>query len=125
MSDNTFCINFDPTEDNYRDPDNMINDFFRKMYGDLAQNDIRRLKEDYSNRNNARLENAKKKAMAILRNTKRPVRRGDMLYTMEVSLINRMTAFEGRPAPDTALMLVATIICRNLLLDGPLHEEED
>ena len=42
----------------------------------------------------------------------------------KVSMINRMTAFEGRPAPDTALMLVATIICRNLLLDGPLHEED-
>ncbi len=123
MSDNKFCISFDPAENNHRDPDRMINDFFQRIYGGLTPQEITNLKAENAERNREHLEKAKKEAMAMLRKLNRPVRRNDMLRTMEFSIVHRMTAYEERPAVDTAVMLIATIICKNLLVDGPLHEE--
>lgn len=120
---NTFCISFDPSVDNNRDPDMMINDFFQKMYGGLTPKEIATLRAENNERNRKQLEKSKKEAMAMLRKMNRPVHRDDMLRTMEFSIVHRLTAYEERPAVDTAVMLLATIICKNLLLDGPLHEE--
>ena len=121
---NTFCISFDPSVDNNRDPDMMINDFFQKMYGGLTPKEIATLRAENNERNRKQLEKSKKEAMAMLRKMNRPVRRDDMLATMDVSIMSRLSAYEATPAPDTALMLIATIICKNILIDGPLHENE-
>ena len=105
-------------------PEKKIENFYRTLYGDLTRDEIRSLRNEHSEKNRIRLEKGKKAAMATLRQVNRPVRRDDMLATMDVSIMSRLSAYEATPAPDTALMLIATIICKNILIDGPLHENE-
>ena len=105
-------------------PEKKIENFYRTLYGDLTRDEIRSLRNEHSEKNRIRLEKVKKAAMATLRRVNRPVRRDDMLATMDVSIMSRLSAYEATPAPDTALMLIATIICKNILIDGPLHENE-
>lgn len=105
-------------------PEKKIENFYRTLYGDLTRDEIRSLRNEHSEKNRIRLEKGKKAAMATLRRVNRPVRRDDMLATMDVSIMSRLSAYEATPAPDTALMLIATIICKNILIDGPLHENE-
>lgn len=65
---------------------------------------------------------AKAKSMELLRDQNRPIRHRDLLDCMEIAVLTRTDAFERNPNQETALMLAATIVCKNILMDGPLHE---
>lgn len=52
----------------------------------------------------------------------RPIRHRDLLDSMEIAVLTRVDAFDRNPNSETALMLAATIVCKNILMDGPLHE---
>ena len=51
---------------------------------------------------------AKEEAMELLRN--------------EIAVLTRADAFQSHPDRERALMLAATIVCKNILMDGPLHK---
>ena len=87
--------------------------FDRSMFVHLSEEQTR----NWLSRRNA----AKKNALDLLRIMHRPIRHQDLLDCMEVAILTRMDAFEKNPDTDTALMLTASIICKNILMDGPLH----
>ena len=70
------------------------------------------------------LETALKKARALLRQMNRPVCRHDMLMAMEMAIMRQVKNFETMETPPEAAELVALVICKNLLMDGPLHGED-
>ena len=59
----------------------------------------------------------------MLRKVGRPVCRRDMLTAMDTAIMARVMAFEKKTDMGNAALLLATIICKNILTDGPLHEE--
>lgn len=65
---------------------------------------------------------AKAKAMELLRDKNCPIRHRDLLDSMEIAVLTKVDAFDRNPNSETALMLAATIVCKNILMDGPLHE---
>lgn len=65
---------------------------------------------------------AKEEAMELLRNENRPIRHQDLLDCMEIAVLTRADAFQSHPDRERALMLAATIVCKNILMDGPLHK---
>ena len=71
----------------------------------------------------SRREKAVKRAKALLRKAERPVRREDMLGAMEKAILERTEEFEKLEDWKNAVLLLGTIFCRNILIDGPLHEE--
>ncbi len=67
-------------------------------------------------------EKATKEAQAMLRKAGRPVCRRDMLTAMDSAIMTRVASFEKKADMANAALLLATIICKNILTDGPLHE---
>ena len=65
---------------------------------------------------------AKDEAMQILRTNNRGIKHQDLLDCMEVAILTRVAALESNPNIETALMLAASIVCKNILMDGPLHQ---
>ena len=94
----------------------------KAIFGDMDQEEY----EDYQARRTERFrqkrENALKKARALLRQMNRPVCRHDMLAAMEMAIMRQVKNFETMETPPEAAELVALVICKNMLLDGPLHE---
>ena len=70
-----------------------------------------------------RKENALKSAQVLLRRAQRPVRHMDMLTAMDNAIMHQVSNYERLDSVPNAVLLVATVICKNLLIDGPLHEE--
>ena len=68
-------------------------------------------------------QEAVQEAQKLLRLEKRPVRRNDMLSAMDLAIAERIRMWEEEQSKVNAVMLLATVICKNILLDGPLHEE--
>ncbi len=101
-----------------------IEKMMRAVYGDLDPEEMADLKAQRAERMRARLNRGKKAAQKMLRDMGRPVSRRDMLLAMRMAIIDRFNTFEKKPDVKNATMLLATIICRNILTDGPLHEEE-
>ena len=60
---------------------------------------------------------------AMLRKAGRPVCRRDMLTAMDSAIMTRVASFEKKADMANAALLLATVICKNILTDGPLHEE--
>ena len=65
---------------------------------------------------------AVRSAQALLRQANRPVNRNDMLAAMEDTIMGWVAAFERNAEIPTAVMLLAMVICKNILLDGALKE---
>ena len=101
-----------------------IEKMMRAVYGDLDPEEMADLKAQRAERMRARLNRGKKAAQKMLRDVGRPVCRRDMLLAMRLAIMDRFNTFEKKPDVKNAAMLLATIICRNILTDGPLHEEE-
>ena len=69
-----------------------------------------------------RREAAVRSAQALLRQAHRPVKRRDMLGAMEDAIRGWVAAFEQHAEIRTAVMLLAMVICKNILADGPLKD---
>ena len=84
--------------------------------------------EDYISRSAERrrkqMETGLKKAKAMLRQVNRPVCRRDMIVAMDMAIMRQVKNFETMETPPEAAELVALVICKNMLMDGPLHEED-
>ena len=69
-----------------------------------------------------RREATVRSAQALLRQANRPVKRRDMLNAMEDAIRGWVAAFEKHAEIRTAVMLLAMVICKNILADGPLKD---
>lgn len=69
-----------------------------------------------------RREAAVRSAQALQRQANRPVKRRDMLNAMEDAIRGWVAAFEKHAEIRTAVMLLAMVICKNILADGPLKD---
>ena len=81
--------------------------------------DLQRQKKETQRARQWRL---KKEAQAILRRVGRPVKCQDMLAAMQNAIATKMEIFERERDVKSALYMLAIVICKNILTDGPLHE---
>ena len=81
--------------------------------------DLQRQKKETQRARQWRL---KKEAQAILRQAGRPVKRQDMLAAMQDAITTKMAIFERERDVKSAVKMLAIVICKNILTDGPLHE---
>ena len=100
-----------------------IEGLMKSLCGGLDPEEMADLKQQRLARMRARREKAAKEAQALLRKANRPVRRRDMLNAMDTAIMTQVDSFEEKANTTNALLLLATVICRNILTDGPLHEE--
>ena len=101
-----------------------IEKLMKAVCGDLDPEETADLKARRIERFKARRERAVKSAQKMLRQVNRPVGRRDMLSAMDTAVMNRVSAYEQQTDMRNASLLLATVICKNLLTDGPLHGEE-
>ncbi len=96
----------------------------KALLGDMDQEEY----EDYMSRSAQRrrkqMETGLKKAKTMLRQVNRPVCRRDMIAAMDMAIMRQVKNFETMETPPEAAELVALVICKNMLMDGPLHEED-
>ena len=71
-----------------------------------------------------RKKKATDSAQELLRKYNRPVKRKDLIGAMDVAIMDGVRYFEKKPDIRNALRLLATVICKNILMDGPLYEEK-
>ena len=111
-----------PPEKDYEENEANIEKMMRSIYGDLDPEEMADLKAQRLERIRVRREKATKDAQKMLRQVNRPVCRRDMLTAMDTAIMARVSAFEKKSDMANAALLLATIICKNILTDGPLHE---
>ena len=114
---------FYPPSKDYEESEAGIERLMKAVYGDLDPEEMADLKAQRLERFRARREKATKEAQGMLRKVGRPVCRRDMLTAMDTAIMARVMAFEKKADMGNAALLLATIICKNILTDGPLHEE--
>ena len=114
---------FYPPSKDYEESEAGIERLMTAIYGDLDPEEMADLKEQRLARMRARREKATKEAQAMLRKAGRPVCRRDMLTAMDSAIMTRVASFEKKADMANAALLLATVICKNILTDGPLHEE--
>lgn len=96
----------------------------KSLLGNIDSEEMADLVARSYERRIVRKDTALKNAQAILRKAQRPVRRQDMLIAMELAIMDRVCIFEKNADIGNSILLFATIICKNMLTDGPLHEED-
>ena len=94
----------------------------RAFLGELDEEEKADIAAQSREQKRARREAAVRSAQAILRQANRPVNRRDMLNAMEDAIKGWVAAFEKHAEIRTAVMLLAMVICKNILADGPLKE---
>ena len=97
--------------------------FLNAVLGGMDQDEYEDMIARNAERRKAQKDAALKSARAILRQANRPVRRRDMLSAMEDAVMRHVSNFERMSTVPQAVSLIATVICLNMLKDGPLHEE--
>ena len=116
-----YCVGY-PVGKMLEEEDAANERMLKAIFGDMDQEEY----EDYmarsAERRRLKLDAALKKARAMLRQMNRPVCRHDMLVAMEMAIMRQVKNFETMETPPEAAELVALVICKNMLLDGPLHE---
>ena len=115
---------FYPPAKDYEESEASIEKLMKAVYGDLDPEEMADLKAQRLERIRARRDKATKEAQAMLRKAGRPVCRRDMLTAMDTAIMTRVSSFEKSTDMKNAALLLATIICKNLLTDGPLHGED-
>ena len=113
---------FYPPSKDYEESEAGIEKLMKAIYGDLDPEEMADLKEQRLARIRARRDKATKDAQTMLRKVGRPVCRRDMLTALDTAIMTRVATFEKTPDMRNASLLLATIICKNILTDGPLHE---
>ncbi len=97
--------------------------FLNAVLGGMDQDEYEDMIARNAERRKAQKDAALKSARAMLRQANRPVRRRDMLSAMEDAVMRQVSNFERMSTVPQAVSLIATVICLNMLKDGPLHEE--
>ena len=97
--------------------------FLNAVLGGMDQDEYEDMIARNAERRKAQKDAALKSARAILRQANRPGRRRDMLSAMEDAVMRHVSNFERMSTVPQAVSLIATVICLNMLKDGPLHEE--
>ena len=113
---------FYPPSRDYEESEAGIERLMKAVYGDIDPEEMADLKAQRLERIRVRQEKATKDAQKMLRQVNRPVCRRDMLTAMDIAIMARVSAFEKKSDMANAALLLATIICKNILTDGPLHE---
>ena len=113
---------FYPPSRDYEESEAGIERLMKAVYGDIDPEEMAYLKAQRLERIRVRREKATKDAQKMLRQANRPVCRRDMLTAMDTAIMARVSAFEKKSDMANAALLLATIICKNILTDGPLHE---
>ena len=98
--------------------------FLNAVLGGMDQDEYEDMIARNAERRKAQKDTAMKSARAMLRQANRPVRRRDMLAAMEDAVMRQVSNFERMSTVPQAVSLIATVICLNMLKDGPLHEED-
>ena len=111
-----------PPSKDYEESEAGIERLMKAVYGDIDPEEMADLKAQRLERIRVRREKATKDAQKMLRQVNRPVCRRDMLTAMDIAIMARVSAFEKKSDMANAALLLATIICKNILTDGPLHE---
>ncbi len=95
----------------------------KTMLGGMDQEEYEDMITRSVERRKAQKDAALKSAKAMLRQANRPMYRRDLLVAMEEAVMHQVANFDRMSTVPQAASLVATVICMNLLKDGPLHEE--
>ena len=123
MKMKAYCVGY-PVNRMLDDEDASSERLLKSLLGDMDQEEY----EDYMTRSAERrrkqMETGLKKAKAMLRQVNRPVCRRDMIVAMDMAIMRQVKNFETMETPPEAAELVALVICKNMLMDGPLHEED-
>ena len=123
MKMKAYCVGY-PVNRMLDDEDASNERLLKSLLGDMDQEEY----EDYISRSAERrrkqMETGLKKAKAMLRQVNRPVCRRDMIVAMDMAIMRQVKNFETMETPPEAAELVALVICKNMLMDGPLHEED-
>ena len=118
-----YCVGY-PVGKMLEEEDAANERMLKAIFGDMDQEEY----EDYISRSAERrrkqMETGLKKAKAMLRQVNRPVCRRDMIVAMDMAIMRQVKNFETMETPPEAAELVALVICKNMLMDGPLHEED-
>lgn len=94
----------------------------RAFLGELDEEEAADIAARREKKQLERREAAVRSAQALLRQANRPVKRRDMLNAMEDAIRGWVAAFEKHAEIRTAVMLLAMVICKNILADGPLKD---
>ena len=123
MKMKAYCVGY-PVNRMLDEEDASSERLLKSLLGDIDQEEY----EDYMTRSAERrrkqMETGLKKAKAMLRQVNRPVCRRDMIVAMDMAIMRQVKNFETMETPPEAAELVALVICKNMLMDGPLHEED-
>ena len=123
MKMKAYCVGY-PVNRMLDEEDASNERLLKSLLGDMDQEEY----EDYISRSAERrrkqMETGLKKAKAMLRQVNRPVCRRDMIVAMDMAIMRQVKNFETMETPPEAAELVALVICKNMLMDGPLHEED-
>lgn len=123
MKMKAYCVGY-PVNRMLDEEDASSERLLKSLLGDMDQEEY----EDYMTRSAERrrkqMETGLKKAKAMLRQVNRPVCRRDMIVAMDMAIMRQVKNFETMETPPEAAELVALVICKNMLMDGPLHEED-
>ena len=114
---------FYPPAKDYEESEASIERLMKAVYGDIDPEEMADLKAQRLERLRQRRDKATKEAQKMLRQAGRPVCRRDMLTAMDSAIMTRVASFEKKADMANAALLLATVICKNILTDGPLHEE--
>ena len=123
MKMKAYCVGY-PVNRMLDEEDASSERLLKSLLGDMDQEEY----EDYMSRSAERrrkqMETGLKMAKAMLRQVNRPVCRRDMIVAMDMAIMRQVKNFETMETPPEAAELVALVICKNMLMDGPLHEED-
>ena len=123
MKMKAYCVGY-PVNRMLDEEDASSERLLKALLGDMDQEEY----EDYmyrsAERRSKQMETGLKKAKAMLRQVNRPVCRRDMIVAMDIAIMRQVKNYETMETPPEAAELVALVICKNMLLDGPLHEED-
>ena len=123
MKMKAYCVGY-PVNRMLDEEDASSERLLKALLGDMDQEEY----EDYVSRSVERrrkqMETGLKKAKAMLRQVNRPVCRRDMIVAMDIAIMRQVKNYETMETPPEAAELVALVICKNMLMDGPLHEED-
>ena len=121
MNMKPYCVGY-PVNRMLEDEDAANERLLKAILGDMDQEEY----EDYmarsAERSRKQRDAALKKARAMLRQMNRPVCRRDMIMAMDMAIMRQVKNFETMETPPEAAELVALVICKNMLMDRPLHE---
>ena len=123
MKMKAYCVGY-PVNRMLDEEDASNERLLKALLGDMDQEEYEDDISHSAERRRKQMETGLKKAKAMLRQVNRPVCRRDMIVAMDMAIMRQVKNFETMETPPEAAELVALVICKNMLMDGPLHEED-